>query len=137
MVKTISELYLEARRALLTQEQPQDASLMARNLLCHITGMTQEQVLSQRDMYVNESVCEQMYAAVRRLMDGEPLAYVLGRWEFYGLDLIVTPDVLIPRDDTCAVADLAIQQGLFLDKDPRILDLCCGSGCIGLAVAFH
>lgn len=135
MVKTISELYLEARRALLTQEQPQDASLMARNLLCHITGMTQEQVLSQRDMYVNESVCEQMYAAVRRLMDGEPLAYVLGRWEFYGLDLIVTPDVLIPRDDTCAVAALAIQQSLFLDTKPRILDLCTGSGCIGLAIA--
>ena len=135
MVKTISELYLEARRALLTQEQPQDASLMARNLLCHITGMTQEQVLSQRDMYVNESVCEQMYAAVRRLMDGEPIAYVLGRWEFYGLDLIVTPDVLIPRDDTCAVAALAIQQSLFLDTKPRILDLCTGSGCIGLAIA--
>ena len=135
MVKTISELYLEARRALLTQEQPQDASLMARNLLCHITGMSQEQVLSQRDMYVNESVCEQMYAAVRRLMDGEPLAYVLGRWEFYGLDLIVTPDVLIPRDDTCAVAALAIQQSLFLDTKPRILDLCTGSGCIGLAIA--
>ena len=135
MVKTISELYLEARRALLTQEQPQDASLMARNLLCHITGMTQEQVLSQREMYVIESVCEQMYAAVRRLMDGEPLAYVLGRWEFYGLDLIVTPDVLIPRDDTCAVAALAIQQSLFLDTKPRILDLCTGSGCIGLAIA--
>ena len=135
MVKTISELYLEARRALLTQEQPQDASLMARNLLCHITGMTQEQVLSQRDMYVNGSVCEQMYAAVRRLMDGEPLAYVLGKWEFYGLDLIVTPDVLIPRDDTCAVAALAIQQSLFLDTKPRILDLCTGSGCIGLAIA--
>ena len=135
MVKTISELYLEARRALMTQEQPQDASLMARNLLCHITGMTQEQVLSRRDMYVDESVCEKMYAAVRRLMDGEPLAYVLGKWEFYGLDLVVTPDVLIPRDDTCAVAALAIQQSLFLDTKPRILDLCTGSGCIGLAIA--
>ena len=119
----------------MTQEQPQDASLMARNLLCHITGMTQEQVLSRRDMYVDESVCEKMYAAVRRLMDGEPLAYVLGKWEFYGLDLVVTPDVLIPRDDTCAVAALAIQQSLFLDTKPRILDLCTGSGCIGLAIA--
>ena len=38
-------------------------------------------------------------------------------------------------DDTCAVAELAIKQALFLDQDPRILDLCCGSGCIGLAVA--
>ena len=60
---------------------------------------------------------------------------MLGEWEFYGLPMVVTKDVLIPRDDTCAVADLAIKKGLFLDQDPRILDLCCGSGCIGLAIA--
>ena len=76
-----------------------------------------------------------MSRAVRRLLDGEPLAYVLGEWEFYGLPLRVTPDVLIPRDDTCAVAELAIRKALFLEQDPRILDLCCGSGCIGLAIA--
>ena len=135
MVKTISELYLDARRVLLTQEDAQSASLMARNLLCHITGMTQEQILAKRDMYVNDSVCQAMEAAVQRLMNEEPLPYVLGKWEFYGLELIVTPDVLIPRDDTCAVASLAIQQSLFLDSKPRILDLCTGSGCIGLAIA--
>ena len=135
MVKTVSELYLDARRVLITQEEPQMASLMARNLLQHVTGMTQEQILAQRDMYVNEKVCEAMAAAVQRLMDGEPLPYVLGKWEFYGLELIVTKDVLIPRDDTCAVAALAIQQSLFLDSKPRILDLCTGSGCIGLAIA--
>jgi release factor glutamine methyltransferase len=66
---------------------------------------------------------------------GEPLAYVLGEWEFYGMTLYVDENVLIPRDDTCAVAALAIKKGLFLDQDPRILDLCTGSGCIGLAVA--
>ena len=135
MVKTISQLYLDARRVLLTQEDEQSASLMARNLLCHITGMTHEQVISRRDMYVNEDICTTMDAAVQRLMNGEPLAYVLGKWEFYGLELIVTPDVLIPRDDTCAVTSLAIQQSLFLDSKPRILDLCTGSGCIGLAIA--
>ena len=135
MVKTISELYLDARRVLITKEEPQMASLMARNLLCHVTGMTQEQVLAKRDMYANEAVCEQMNGAVQRLMNDEPLPYILGKWEFYGMELIVTPDVLIPRDDTCAVAELAIQQSLFLDSKPRILDLCTGSGCIGLAVA--
>lgn len=135
MVKTVSELYLDARRVLIKQEDSQTASLMARNLLCHVTGMTQEQILAQRDMYVNEKVCEAMAAAVQRLMNEEPLPYILGKWEFYGLELIVTPDVLIPRDDTCAVAALAIQQSLFLDTKPRILDLCTGSGCIGLAIA--
>ena len=135
MVKTISQLYLDARRVLVTQEDAQTASLMARNLVCHITGKTQEQVLAQRDLYVNEQICTQMDAAVQRLMDGEPLPYILGKWEFYGLELTVTPDVLIPRDDTVAVASLAIQQSLFLDSKPRILDMCTGSGCIGLAIA--
>jgi len=61
VVKTISDLYLDARRVLITQEEPQTASLMARNLLCHITGMTQEQILAKRDMYITEDVCQQMY----------------------------------------------------------------------------
>ena len=61
--------------------------------------------------------------------------FILGLGIRVGLPLKITPDVLIPRDDTCAVASLAINRGLFLSQDPRILDLCCGSGCIGLAVA--
>ena len=49
--------------------------------------------------------------------------------------IFLDKNVLIPRDDTCAVTGLAIKKALFLDQDPRILDLCTGSGCIGLAVA--
>lgn len=135
MVKQYGELYLDTRRALLATEDAQQAGFMARSLLCHISGKSQEAVLADRELYASEKVVEAVEAGLRRLLDGEPLAYVLGEWEFYGLPLYVTPDVLIPRDDTCAVAELAIRQGLFLDQDPRILDLCCGSGCIGLAIA--
>ncbi len=135
MVKKISELYSEARKAFMTQEDPQTAGLLARNLLCHVTGKTNEQILSDREMYAGDGVCDAMQAAVSRVLKGEPLAYVLGQWSFYGLELMVTPDVLIPRDDTCAVTELAIRQALFLGEGPRILDLCTGSGCIGIAVA--
>lgn len=135
MVKKYGELYLDARRELLANEDPQMAGMMARHLLCHVSGKTQEAILSDRETYASEEVCNAMAKGVRRLLRGEPLAYVLGEWDFYGLTLQVTPDVLIPRDDTCAVASLAINRGLFLDQDPRILDLCCGSGCIGLAIA--
>ena len=135
MVKTLSELYLQSRKALLSQEDPQSASLLARNLLCHVTGKTQEQVIADRDLCTTEEVCEQIEQLTARILRGEPLAYVLGEWEFYGLKLTVNRSVLIPRDDTCAVTDLAIQQALFLDSSPRILDLCTGSGCIGLAIA--
>lgn len=135
MVKTLSQLYLEARRAFLTQEDDQTASLLARDLLCHVTGKTREQVIAQRELYASEQVCCAMSEAVSRVLTGEPLAYVLGQWDFYGMTLYVDRNVLIPRDDTCAVTALAIKQALFLDQAPRILDLCTGSGCIGLAVA--
>ena len=135
MVKRYGQLYLEARQALLGNEDTQTAGLMARNLLCKASGKSQEEILANRDLYATEDVCREMERNVQRLLRGEPLAYVLGEWEFYGLPLYVTEDVLIPRDDTCAVAELAISKALFLDQDPRILDLCCGSGCIGLAIA--
>lgn len=135
MVKQYGELYQDTRRALLAQENIQDAGVLARMLICHVSGKSQAQFLADRDLYASEKVVNEVDAELRRLLAGEPIAYILGQWEFYGLPLKVTPDVLIPRDDTCAVAELAIRQALFLEQDPRILDLCCGSGCIGLAVA--
>ncbi len=135
MVMKYSDLYLQTRRALMQQEDPNSAGMMARNLVAHYSGRSQESILADRDLYAGEDVCKNVLSAVERLMKGEPLAYILGEWEFYGLKLSVSPNVLIPRDDTCAVASLAINQGIFLPPDPRILDLCTGSGCIGLAVA--
>ena len=135
MVKTVSELYQETRRTLLTQEEPDSATFYARNLLCRFTGKPLEWILSNGHMYVDEKVCQAIEQAVTRILAGEPLAYVLEEWDFYGMRLRVNKNVLIPRDDTCAVTDLAISHGLFLGSTPRILDLCTGSGCIGLAIA--
>ncbi len=135
MVKKISDLYLEARRAFLAVEDPQTAGLLARNLLAFVTGKSQEAILADREMYVSGETCEKMEDAVRRILAGEPIAYIMGEWDFYGMRLTVDRNVLIPRDDTCAVTSLAIKNALFLQQDPRILDLCTGSGCIGLAVA--
>lgn len=135
MVKKLSQLYLDARRVLAEHEDKQTASLLARNLLCHITGKSQEALLADLEMYASQAVCDEMDAAVARVLAGEPLAYVLGQWDFYGMTLQVDRNVLIPRDDTCAVTDMAIRKALFLDASPRILDLCTGSGCIGLAIA--
>lgn len=135
MVKKYSQLYLEARRSFMTMEEEQMASVLARSLLCYVSGKSREEIVSDREMYASEEVCEAMETAVRRVLAGEPLAYVLGEWSFYGMTLFVDKNVLIPRDDTCAVTQLAIKRGLYLDQNPRILDLCTGSGCIGLAIA--
>ena len=135
MVKKYGDLYLECRRALMRTEDAQTAGLMARNLVAFYSGKTQEEVLRDRDLYAGEKTCEGVESATTRLLEGEPLPYVLGEWEFYGLPLHVNKNVLIPRDDTCAVVGLAINQAIFLPSDPRVLDLCTGSGCIGLAIA--
>lgn len=132
---THRELYNRTRNALSQIETQQTASLIARDLICTFSGQTPEQMLSALEYGADPAVVSKVEDGVRRLLNDEPLAYILGEWEFYGLKLFVGPDVLIPRDDTCAVAELAINRTLFLEKDPRILDLCCGSGCIGLAVA--
>ena len=135
MVKTYGELYLDTRRTLMRNEDANTAGLLARELLCYAADLSREQVIAQRELYASEQICDKMLLLTQRLLNGEPLAYVIGQWEFYGMKLTVNPNVLIPRDDTCAVTDLAISQALFLQTNPRILDLCTGSGCIGLAIA--
>ena len=135
MVKTYAQAYMDARKTLLEQEDASSASFMARQLIMHYSGKTHAQFLADQNLYASEELCRSMDEGVTRLRSGEPLAYVLGEWEFYGLKIQVSPDVLIPRDDTCALVQLAISQALFLPESPRILDLCTGSGCIGLAIA--
>ena len=134
MVKTYADLYLDARKALLPSEGMY-AGNVARELVCAASGKTQEALIADRALYASEEICSRVETFVRRHLTGEPTAYILGQWDFYDMTLTVTPDVLIPRDDTMAVTELAIKKALFLPQNPRVLDLCTGSGCIGLAVA--
>ena len=134
MVKTYADLYLDARKALLPVEGMY-AGNIARELVCAASGKTQEALIADRALYASEEICLRVENFVRRHLTGEPTAYILGQWDFADMTLTVTPDVLIPRDDSMAVTELAIKKALFLPQNPRILDLCTGSGCIGLAVA--
>ena len=136
MVKTYGDLFLAARRALIAS-QGENAALYARLLLSQLSGKTQARLIADHDEPAPDELEERLDAALSRLDAGEPLAYLLGRWSFYGMDLLVTPDVLIPRDDTMAVTDLAILHLRQLPPPQRVLDLCTGSGCIGLAIANH
>lgn len=135
MVKQYAQLYLDARRRLMEKEPEPYASQLARELVCHLSGKSHAQFLQDRELFASDEITAAVEDAVRRLLADEPLAYILGEWTFYGLNLYVDQNVLIPRDDTCALAELAMKKARYLDKDPRILDLCTGSGCIGLAIA--
>ena len=72
--------------------------------------------------------------AIARRLGGEPLQYVLGEWEFMGLPFLVGPGALIPRQDTETLCEAAL--AWLKDRpDARVLDLCCGTGCIGVSLA--
>ena len=134
MVKTYGELYRHVKYILQDVEGPQAAN-RARELLSFVTGYDVAAVMAMQTIYAAEETAKRYLDLAAEMLAGKPLAYILGKWSFYGLDLTVTPDVLIPRDDTMAVVDLALEQSRWLPSNPRILDLCTGSGCIGLALA--
>ena len=134
MVKKYADLFLDARRALLKQEG-QFAANVARELVCAASGKTAEQVIADREIYASEEVCELTESFVQRRLRGEPMPYILGQWDFYGMTLTVTPDVLIPRMDTEVLVDAALRVLVGRKMNARILDLCSGSGCIGCALA--
>ena len=134
-MKTYSEIYLAAGKTL-RGAGVEASNLEARLMAASATGKTVEEFLRDARLYVaDDSFEEAMDAMVRRRLQGEPVAYITGLWEFHGLPLFITPDVLIPRDDTEVLANQAIAFARDAEREIRMLDLCCGSGCIGLAVA--
>ena len=134
MPKTYNDLYLATRTAL-KNAGVEAYALEARLLVAYAVGKTKEEFVRDLRLYTSDENEQKIEALLQRRIAGEPLAYLIGEWEFHGLPIVVTPDVLIPRDDTMAVTELAIKKALFLEQNPRILDLCTGSGCIGLAIA--
>lgn len=132
---TYHNLYAAVKNAIRSVDGEQQAEFTARELVAAATDRTVGQLVADFSLSVFQRDIQRAQEMVERYLAGEPLAYILGQWNFYGLDLTVTPDVLIPRDDTEAVTSLAIGKARVLPQNPRILDLCAGSGCIGLAIA--
>ena len=133
MAITYNDLYLDIRRQLRAAGSG-DPTLEARELVAFACGKTREELLRDGRLYVTPEVEERVRSLVRRHLEGEPTAYLIGEWEFYGLPLDISRDVLVPRPDTEVLAELAIRF-VRTQGDCRVLDLCAGSGCVGLAVA--
>ena len=133
MAITYNDLTLDIRRRL-RQAGIEAATLEARELVCFAAGKDKARLLRDGALYASPEVEEAAWALARRRLAGEPVAYLIGEWEFYGLPLDISESVLIPRPDTETLAEAAIDW-LAQQDGPRVLDLCAGSGCVGLAVA--
>jgi len=113
------------------------ARLDAQMLVSHVLEKPRTWVLAHPEASVSHKEQMRMERLAHRLETGEPLPYVLGRWEFYGFELIVTPDTLIPRPETELLIEYALS---WLEKNPAhrfAADVGTGSGCITVALAAH
>ena len=133
MATTYNNLYMDIRQTL-RRAGIEAATLEARELMCFASGKTRSQLVQDGQLYVPPAIEERAKDLVRRHLAGEPVAYLIGEWEFYGLPLDISESVLIPRPDTETLVDHVVA---WLRPLPecRVLDLCAGSGCIGLAIA--
>lgn len=106
--------------------------LEARILLAQALQLSRVQLVTQAERALDAEEAAQASTLFRRRLAGEPIAYILGEREFFGLALQVTPDVLIPRHETELLVELALDR---LPAGGRVLDLGTGSGAIAVAIA--
>ncbi|MCL1999010.1 MAG: peptide chain release factor N(5)-glutamine methyltransferase [Turicibacter sp.] len=100
------------------------------------TGLTPTQIrLSLPDTELTETAADFFLFLLKQRQNGTPLQYILGDWDFMGLTMKCGPGVLIPRKDTEILAEEAIAFVSTLPKMPAVLDLCTGTGCIGISIA--
>ncbi len=120
-----------ARRALSpTSTSPQ---LDAEVLLAHVTGLSRARLLARRDDPLSDEDAAQFRALIERRLLGEPVAYLTGHKEFYGLDMVVTHDVLVPRPETESIVEACLE-ALPKGEIRQLADIGTGSGAILVAV---
>ena len=132
-MKTYNDIYLTTRNTL-RRAGIEAYAMEARILVACAAGKSVSQFLRDLSLYTTPQVENTVLDYTARRLQGEPVAYITGLWEFYGLPMKVTNDVLIPRPETELLVDAVKQVLLGYKMDGRVLDLCCGSGCITCAV---
>lgn len=106
----------------------------AAELIYKAFGITKDSFLLERGKTADPQKTAEFEGYIEQRMAGTPLQYILGFWEFYSLKFFVGEGVLIPRADTETLVQQAIN-ALSGKENPKVLDLCCGSGCVGTAIA--
>lgn len=108
-----------------------EADFKALNIVCHVAGIKNSEYALHKDDFV---ITRQLADCLWRLKSGEPLQYIIGKWDFYESEFSVGEGVLIPRPETEELVELVINKANAL-YNPKIIDLCAGSGCIGISIA--
>ncbi|MCQ2455090.1 MAG: peptide chain release factor N(5)-glutamine methyltransferase [Clostridia bacterium] len=130
---TIFSAYNDIKRQLKNAGIDEDI-FEAKQIIKYVTGLSNEGILSNYQKELTSFEESNLSAIMKQRINRYPLQYILGRWSFYGREFKVGPGVLIPRQDTETVMEVVLEA--IKDKDnPQVLDLCAGTGCIGITVA--
>ena len=129
----ILEAYNSTKKALESAGN-EDCVFEAKQIIKHITGLSNSEILMNYTKELSEFQRNNLTAVLKQRELRYPLQYIFGEWSFYGRDFFVGPGVLVPRADTETVIEVCTDY-LKDKKEPKILDLCAGSGCIGITLA--
>ena len=122
---------LKEKLALGDCDAPGETSLV---LLQHILRQPKTWVLSHSEYKPTPAEHTALHESADQYLQGIPLPYILGSWDFFGRTFLITPDVLIPRPETEALVELALVHARHM-QNPRIIDVGTGSGCIAVSLA--
>ncbi len=128
---TLSELFRGAVESL-SARGIEEARFEAECLLQKAADIDRLRLLTEPQHPVDEHGLAAFSELLKRRISGEPLQYILGEWEFYGLPFRVGDGVLIPRQDTETLVELALE---YSPQNKLCADLCAGSGCVGISLA--
>lgn len=128
---SLGDFYHALRNRFSSQSQISSKDLV--EIICFVLGTCREDFYFSFDQLVSKEHAEKVYLCCKRREEGEPLAYILGYVDFYDCKIKVTPDVLIPRVETELLVEKVLEK-IANKSSAVILDLCSGSGCIGIAL---
>lgn len=129
---TIFEAYNDCKKQL-SAAGVEDYVFEAKQIIKHITGYTNAQILTKYTQALTEFQMNNLTAIIKQRLIRYPLQYIIGKWNFFGREFFVGPGVLIPRSDTETLMDVCLE-ALKEKSHARALDLCAGTGCIGITL---
>lgn len=114
----------------------EDYVFEAKQIIKHITGFSNSEILMNYTNRLTEFQSNNLTAIIKQRAIRYPLQYIFGEWAFYGRGFFVGPGVLVPRADTETLVEVCLKY-LKNSESPAVLDLCAGSGCIGITLALE
>ena len=118
----------------LNKNEVQDSSIISRILAEYILNFNRQEIIANLDKEVKEEQRVRYYLALIEIIQGMPIQYITNKQEFMKLDFYVDENVLIPQPDTEILVEKAIEEAKKIEN-VEILDMCTGSGCIGISIA--